>query len=133
MLETLSRLSLSSLFDKLQTSLMLFVGKIEKVAEEQNKSISLDEIKELRNHISSRLSNNEEIEDNKKILKLLELFSTDKEILEVLREDASNWLRLLDAIEANLVRKSDALSEEEKQEIIQIHDLAGSVRELTRR
>jgi len=43
----------------------------------------MDDINELRKHIQHKLENNEDIEDNKKLRELLELFATDKAVFEV--------------------------------------------------
>ncbi|MDE1873602.1 MAG: hypothetical protein KGI04_00575 [Candidatus Micrarchaeota archaeon] len=127
MFEAFAKLSLGTLLEKLHGSLKTFANQVEGVVE-QNKSMSLEEIGELREHVQRRLSSNEEVEDNKKILNLLELFSTDKAVLEVIRKNSGEWLRLLDAIEGNLVAKGGSLTEEEKAEILDIRELTEEVR-----
>ena len=79
------KLSLGSLFTMLRSALITFTRNLDDLIKE-NKKISIDDINELRKHIQQKLENNEDIDDNKKLRELLELFATDKAVLKVIKE-----------------------------------------------
>ena len=64
-----------------------------------------------------RLNSNEDIEENKTLIKVLDLFVTDKSFLRMIKDDSEEWLEFLDVIEKNLNKVGDNLSGEDKREI----------------
>lgn len=132
MLGDLKNMSLGALFGKLHSAITSFTKDLDTFIE-KNKSISMSDIKELRDHIQKRLESNEEVEDNKKLKELLNLFATDKAVLEVIREDAEQWIELLDAIIENLENKEGELTIEEKAELHQIISLATDIKTMLRK
>jgi len=125
------KLGLGSLFAKLRAALITFTRSLDEIIDE-NKKISMDDINELRKHIQHKLENNEDIEDNKKLKELLELFATDKAVFEVMRKDASSWISLLDSIIANLSSKKD-LTDEERKELTELISMANQLSKLLRK
>lgn len=106
-------LSLNDLILKLHKAIAEVVETIDMLIT-HNKAISHDEINELRTVIKKRINNGEDIKDNEKILNLLELFSSNKSILELIGEDVDEWMNFIDLIENNLNSKKPNLSIEEQ-------------------
>ncbi|MGC8710635.1 MAG: hypothetical protein ACP5RF_03450 [Candidatus Micrarchaeia archaeon] len=132
MLNNFKDMSLGALFGKLHGAMSSFTKDINGFIE-KNKSISMGDIKELREHIQKRLENNEEVEDNMKLRELLNLFATDKAVLEVIKEDSEEWIEMLDAIIENLENKKGELTIEEKAELHQIISLATDIKSMLRK
>ncbi|MGD0729507.1 MAG: hypothetical protein ABR981_05515 [Candidatus Micrarchaeaceae archaeon] len=124
-------LSLDGLFGKLHSLMVNLVRDVDSVIED-NESVSMNDVRELRQNISSRLTKKEEIKDNEKILKLLNLFSEDKAVLEIIREDAEEWVELLEAIEESITERGN-LTSKEKNEIEEINRLTGQIKNLIRK
>ncbi len=127
-----SELSLDNLFERLQKLMSNLVSDVGSVIAD-NKVIGMNDIRELREHIGERLNKKEEIQDNQKILKLLNLFSEDKAVLEIIREDAEEWVELLEAIEDNIRASGVNLTKREKQEIKEIQKLTTEIKGLIRK
>lgn len=128
----IKNLSLDSLFAKLHSLMVNLVQDIDNVIED-NKEAGMQSIRDLREHISYKLSKNEEIQDNQKLLKLLNLLSEDKAVLEIIREDAEEWVELLNAIEDNIRGSGINLTKREQQEIKEIRKLTGEIKQLIRK
>jgi len=125
------KLGLGSLFARLRAALITFARSLDEIIDE-NKKISMDDINELRKHIQHKLENNEDIEDNKKLRELLELFATDKAVFELMRKDASSWISMLDSIIANLSSKKE-LTDEERKELSELIGMANQLSALLRK
>lgn len=123
--------SLDSLFGKLHGLMVNLVRDVDSVIED-NKEMSMDSIRGLRDHINYKLSKKEEIADNEKLLKLLNLFSEDKAVIEIIREDSEEWVKLLEAIEKGL-SSNGAVTAREKKEIKEIKRLTGEIKQLIRK
>jgi hypothetical protein len=124
---------LDSLFTRLHQLMSNLVGDIDGVLED-NKEVSINDIKALRDHINYKLGKKEEVADNQKILRLLNLFSEDKAVIEIIREDAEEWLELLEAIESNIVGDgSRLLTTSERAEVKEISRLTGQIKQLIRK
>lgn len=132
MLENLDKLSIGTLFGKLHNSIKSALKDISSSVEANNK-INMYDIRELRNHINSRLSKNEDIEDNKKLMALLNLFVEDKAAMELLNEDTEEWLDLLTNIEKSLARKSGELTVEERKELEEISGMITNIKTVIRK
>ncbi len=128
----LSSLSLGSLFGKLREALVSFTRDIDKYIEDTSKVISKEDIDALRRHIQEKLDRNEEIEDNKKLKDLLDLFLKDREVISVMRKDADAWVSMLDSIIDNLSKKAEPLTETEKQELKELLGIANQIKGLLR-
>ncbi len=122
---------LGNLFDKLHSLMKSLAKDIEEVIEE-NREISTSSVRELRDKISERLGRNEEIEDNKKLLRLLNLFAMDKAVMEILKEDSDEWIALLNDIEENL-SSNGKLTQKERKEIKEIRHLTSEIKMIIRR
>jgi hypothetical protein len=125
-------LSLNELIKKLYDSIKNFAKNMEKVTEMNNK-ITHSEIMELKEHITNRLNNGEEVEDNKKLIDLLEVLSKDESIIQIIKDDAEEWISLLDAIENNIKSDGRKLNNNEEKELKQINDMATSMKEFLRK
>jgi len=125
------KLSLGSLFTMLRSALITFTRNLDDLIKE-NKKISIDDINELRKHIQQKLENNEDIDDNKKLRELLELFATDKAVLKVIKEDINSWISMFDAIIANLSRKQN-LTDEDRKELSELIRMTTQLTEYIRK
>jgi hypothetical protein len=132
MAKNLQESSLAVLFENLHNLMINLVRDVDSVIED-NKGVSIDDVRELRDHISHRLSKNEEIADNGKLLKVLNLFSEDKAVIEIIREDAEEWIDLLDSIEGNIRGSGGSLTKKEQEEIRQINKLTKEIKGLIRK
>ncbi len=129
MAENLHELSMDELLEKLRKMIEELVSGVDRVLDE-NKELGLEAVGELRDHISSRFNESNGIQDREKLLKLLGLFIEDTAALEIIREDAEEWVKLLNAIEESMVRGSVQLSEKEIEEI---GKLTSDIRNLIRK
>ena len=125
------KLSLGSLFAMLRSALITFTRNLDDLIKE-NKKISIDDINELRKHIQQKLENNEDIDDNKKLRELLELFATDKAVLKVIKDDINSWISMFDAIIANLSRKQN-LTDEDRKELSELIKMTTQLTEYIRK
>lgn len=133
MVKDIKDLSLDSLFARLHQLMSNLVSDIDGVLED-NKEMGMNDIRALREHINYRLGKREEVSDNQKILRLLNLFSEDKAVIEIIREDAEEWLELLEAIESNIVGDgSKRLTARERTEVKEINRLTGQIKQLIRK
>ncbi len=123
--------TISNLLGMLHNAI-LSLSKATKELIDKNSEISIYDIRMLRDHITQRLNANEDIEDNEKLLKLLNLIATDREALELIKDETEDWSKLLEAIEESLVRRQEGLSKEEKMEIEDIIKLTRDVKGLIR-
>jgi transcriptional regulator of heat shock response len=132
MANDVKELSLDGLFSKLHGLMVNLVRDIDSVLED-NMEISMDSVRELRSHITTKLNRNEEIEDNKKLLKLLNLFSEDRAVLEIIKEDSDEWVELLEAIEESINERGPNLTKSEQKEIKEINRLTSEIKSLIRK
>ncbi len=123
-------LSVSDLISRLHDAISSFVKNIES-AVEMNSKTDMDEIVNLRDHITEKLQKGEDITDNTKIIQLLDLLSRDRMILEVVKEDASEWLDILEAIEGQMSGKTP-LTKREQLELKKIDKMTGELKALIR-
>lgn len=125
-------LTLDGLLERLHAALKGFAKDMDEVIGE-NESVSSDDLSELREHIRQRLDRNEEITDNEKLLKLLNLFATDREVLEIVREDAEEWIALLESIEERIKSSPGKPTQEEESDLAEIRRLSGEIKALIRK
>lgn len=125
-------LSIGSLFGKLHEAIVSFVANLNDLVEE-NREVPLSEIRELREHIKQRLNSNESIDDNQKLMKLLDLFSTDKAVIELVRDEAQDWLDMLEAIENSFPKDRSQLTQGQRDEIRKVEVLTSQVKALIRK
>lgn len=125
-------ITIDSLIGKLHSMLANFASDIEDMIEE-NEAVTVDDIRTLREKIQERLDRNEEITDNQKLLTMLDLFATDKAVLEIIREDADEWIQLLESIENNIKGGSGEITPKEEEEIKQIGKLTSEIKTLIRK
>lgn len=129
----LIKLTLDQMVGKLHNAIVQFAKDMKDVVEE-NKALSFGDIQELRLNIQQRLNRNEELKDNQRLLKMLDLFATDKAVLDIIREDADGWVELLEAIEDNIKSRAGGnLTADEKAEIKKIGELTTEIKELLRK
>ncbi|MCL4372175.1 hypothetical protein M1373_02550 [Candidatus Marsarchaeota archaeon] len=125
--------SINELLSKLHNAITQFVLDVKDLAD-SNERVSLAEIKEIRDRIRERLNSGEgDSVENAKLLKLLNLFIEDKTFIELTREDAEEWLKFMEAIEANVAKGDARLSQKEKEELKEIHQLTGEIKALIRK
>lgn len=132
MLDGFKNLSLSALVSRLHDAIVEFIEDIDQLIEE-NKQMGYDEIKQLRSHIIARLEKREEEADNKKILNLLDLFTTNKAVIELVKEDSEEWINLIEALEKRLDKPESAITEEEKEDLERIKVLTTEIKAMIRK
>jgi ElaB/YqjD/DUF883 family membrane-anchored ribosome-binding protein len=123
MLEGLSKLSINKLVNMLREAISRVVNDLDKIVEE-NKSLSMTEINTLREHIEERLNRGENVKENEELIKLIDLFLTDKYVLEFIKGDSEEWLSFITAIRESVeAGKLKPGSEDGK-------DVMGTIKEL---
>jgi len=112
----IKNITLGKLLTMLHDSLSEAIKGMDAMLQE-DKDIDTDQIKELRDHVVSRLG--QEDADTKKLLKLMGLMITESAVLELIKADAEEWVKLLDAVENNLVDmgKSGKISTKDIEEL----------------
>ncbi|MCL4383075.1 MAG: hypothetical protein M1168_00785 [Candidatus Marsarchaeota archaeon] len=115
-------LSLNELILRLHKLITEFTETLDTLID-HNKTINYKEINELRTLIKTRIRRGEDIEDNKKLLNLLELFSSNKSILELIREDVDEWIDFIEAIDKLVNDKKLNANKEEIEDIEKIKQL----------
>ena len=125
-------ITLSNLFGSLHEAMLNFAKSLDSLISE-NKEITLDDIKTLRTHIKERLQGSEAITDKQKLLKLLDLFSTDRAVVELMKEEADEWLEMLEAIEDNISHQDGEMTPQEKEEVEKIHMLTSEIKAVLRK
>ncbi len=132
MVKDIKDMSLDSLFGKLHGLMVNLVKDVDSVIED-NKEMSMKSIRDIRDHINYKLSKKEEIYENEKLLKMLNLLSEDKAVLEIIKEDAEEWVDLLNAIEQSIGQGGGTLKKNEENEIKEINRLTGEIKSLIRK
>ena len=125
-------MTLSNLFGSLHESMLGFIKGLDDLISE-NKNVTFTDIKALREHIKGRLDDKEEITEKHKLLKLLDLFSTDKAVIELMKDEAEEWLGLLEAIETSIENQDRELTVKEKEEIEKIRRLTAEIKGMIRK
>ncbi|MGI0100582.1 MAG: hypothetical protein ACREBH_02590 [Candidatus Micrarchaeaceae archaeon] len=123
-------MSLDGLFGRLHRLMSDLAADLDSIVGDNK---DMDGVRELRDHISRKLDKGEEIDDNKRLLKLLDLFSKDKAVIEIIREDADDWIKLLNAIEGSIKADRPELTSREEGEIKEIGRLTSEIKALVRK
>ncbi len=131
MREELSKISLSRLFSILTDSMTRMVEGLKGLVK-RNENVDDNTVRELREHIKNRLAIGEEKVDNQNILKLLDLFSENKEVIEFIKEEAEEWLDLVEAIEKHIESGDKVLSEKEQEEVKELKELTDKIKHTLR-
>ncbi len=131
MADHLSSISLGNLLNRLHESIVRFVHNVEEIVHENN-NIKLAEIEQLREHIEERIKKGEDVADNERTLKIIELFLTDKYVMEFIKEDAGEWLDFINTLEHHLSEKK-AVSGEDKESIDEISKNIVKLQEILRK
>ncbi len=127
-------LTLGDLFSRLHSAISDFVRTMEETVR-ADREVDTSEIKTLREHIRERLGKNENVEDNRKMLKVLDLFATNSAVIELVRLDAEDWLKFIDDIEKGMEQKlaTGNLTEDELGEIKQMQRLTAEIKAIIRK
>ena len=131
MREELSKISLSRLFSILTDSMTRMVEGLKGLVK-RNEIVDDSTVRELREHIKNRLAIGEERVDNQNILKLLDLFSENKEVIEFIKEESEEWLELVEAIEKHIESGDRTLSEKEQEEVRELKELTDKIKHTLR-
>jgi hypothetical protein len=129
-MEDIRQLSVSDLITRLHESVSSFVAGMENVVS-MNRQEPTEEISELRGHILDRLKNGEEITDNRKLIGFLDLLSKDQAVLELVKDDAKDWLEIIETIEQQIASRKP-LTPGETAELRKIKSMAGELKVLIR-
>jgi len=97
---------------------------------DEAKEFDKGNVEELRDHVASRLG--KEDADSEKLLKLMGLISTEGAVIEILKEDAEEWLKLIGAIDEqiNNIKKSSGVVD--KKDIRELEALSKKIKGLIR-
>ncbi|MDE1832868.1 MAG: hypothetical protein KGH58_00435 [Candidatus Micrarchaeota archaeon] len=79
---------------------------------DEAKELDTGRVEELRDHVASRLGR--EDADAKRLLKLMSLISTEGAVIEILKEDAEEWLKLINVIDEHIKSVKDGSSIDDK-------------------
>lgn len=110
--------TIEGLFSRLHRGLVALSAEASKLTS-MNSSVNAREVREAREEIISKLSNNEGFQETRTLLKVLDLFSKDSAFIELVRDESEEWLEFLDTIEKSLD--------------IMLEDLEGDDREIAKR
>ena len=132
MFDNIRSLSLKELFQKLHDEITDFIENAERIMD-INESIKIDNIRQIRDHITERLNKNENIEENKLILKVLDIFITDKSFIRIIRKDADDWLEFLDALESNLKKVGEDFTKKDRMELDNVIGIIDDAKKMIRR
>ncbi len=127
----LSELSIPELVSKLHSAIKAFTESLNTLID-HNKTVNYKQINELRNTIKKRIKSGENIEDNTKILNLLELFSTNKLAIELIREDVDEWLDFIETIEKSINDSKINLNDKEIDEFNKIKKINAELKDMLR-
>lgn len=97
---------------------------------EESKELDAGGIKELRDHVASRLGN--EDADTDRLLKLMGLLSTEEAVIEILKEDAEEWLKLIGAIDEQIKNIKKDGGKIDKKDIMELEALSKKIKGLIR-
>ena len=86
----------------------------------------------MRERIKEKLKKKEDLEDRTKVINLLNLLISNEKVLELIKDDAEEWIALLDAIEDNVSSKA-VNTEQEKKEIEEIKALTKDLTEVIKK
>ncbi|MEM0149977.1 MAG: hypothetical protein QXW10_03720 [Candidatus Micrarchaeaceae archaeon] len=129
----LSLFSLKELFAKLHDDIGTFIADTKNTLG-RNDTVSFDEIKTVREHITQRLNRGENVEDSETLLKVLNLFTMDKAFLQITSEESEGWLEFLDAIEKSIKDLDNyAATEDERHDLEEINDALSKAKKLLRK
>jgi len=131
MRDELSKISLSRLFSILTDSMTRMVEGLKGLMK-KDETLDNNTLRELREHIKNRLAAGEERADNQNILKLLDLFTDNEEVIEFIKEEAEEWLELVEAIEKHVESGDRVLSEKEQEEVRELKELTDKIKHTLR-
>ncbi|MCL5680341.1 MAG: hypothetical protein M1465_03320 [Candidatus Marsarchaeota archaeon] len=124
--------SLSEALGRLSNAIRTFVKDISELSEE-NKNISLTEIRELRNFAKDKIDEGKDPVENGRIINLLNVFAEDKNFIELTKEDADEWIEFLETIESSIKKGDIALNNREEKELKDIEQLTSQIKNLIRK
>jgi hypothetical protein len=121
----------NDIIKKLYESVKSFAKGMESVVG-MNDEVGRGEINELKSHLTEKLNKGDEVTDNSKLIQLLDILSKDQSIMHVIKDDAEDWLEMLEAIENNIKNKGE-LNMQEKKEVKQINKMTSSIKDFLRK
>ncbi|MDE1873893.1 MAG: hypothetical protein KGI04_02115 [Candidatus Micrarchaeota archaeon] len=98
-------------------------------AVETNKQVSVEDILEMREKLKKQLSGKAGSPQTQNLVKMLNLLSSDQTILELVSNDAEEWLELVDIIEDHL-KTREPLNDQEMKELKTIKELSAEIRSI---
>ncbi|MCL5102358.1 MAG: hypothetical protein M1544_03315 [Candidatus Marsarchaeota archaeon] len=131
-MEGIKLMSLGEVLSKLSDAIKSFVKDVRDLSED-NESVSLTEIRELRNFAREKIDEGVDPLENTRIINLLNVFVEDKNFIELTKEDADEWLEFLEAIEAGIRKGDISLTEKEEKELKDIERLTEKIKSLIRK
>ncbi len=124
--------SLNEVLGKLSSAIRSFVKDISDLSEE-NKNVSLTEIRELRNFAKDKIDEGKDPVENARIINLLNVFVEDKNFIELTKEDAEEWVSFLETIESSISKGYIMLNSKEEKELKDIKELTEQIKSLIRK
>lgn len=132
MIDEIKNTTVVELFSKLHRAISELVSDASKMVE-LNDSVRMDSVRSIRNDIVKKLNGNENIEENRTLVKILDLFITDKSFIRMIKDDSKEWLEFLDVIEKNLNKIGNDLDGEDRKEIANITKAIDNARKMIRK
>ncbi len=124
--------SLNEVLGKLSSAIRSFVKEISDLSEE-NKNVSLTEIRELRNFAKEKIDEGKDPVENARIINLLNIFVEDKNFIELTKEDAEEWVSFLETIESSISKGDIELNSTEEKELKDIKELTEQIKSIIRK
>lgn len=124
----LSKADVNRIISMLHDSLEDAIKGIDVLLEE-SKEFEPEKVQELRGHLMSKLG--KEDADTEKLKKLMGLIATEGAVIEILKEDAEEWIKLIDAIEEH-VRNAKGSGSSTAKDLKELEALSTKIKGLIR-
>ncbi len=119
MQDGIMNLGIGELFSRLHRALTELVEDAARMVE-LNSTVTSETVRSIRDRIIKRLSGEDSIEEDEAVLKILDLFVTDRAFIRMVNEDSKDWLEFLEAIEKSLKRAERGMDPRDRLRIERI-------------
>lgn len=131
-LDNMKNLSLGTLIEKLHDAMASMAKNMGTMLDVNRRIVGEDDVKRLRKHILQKLEQRDDVVDNEKLLKMLELFASDDRIITIMRKDVEEWVKLLEQVSTHMAHGGN-ITDKEKDELYRINKLATEIKSIIRR
>lgn len=129
----LHKLTFKELFRELSVAIREFSSTINRIIERHEQEANTQHVKEIMDHIRSRVSTDKREEgENAEIARLLNQLLIDKEILSLVKIEGDDWLEFLEAIEKRLEVDKGLVGKDELKAYEDIKELSSEIKMIVR-